>query len=55
MTVKRYSVLRFAELYVQEAPDGNYVRYTDYAALEAECGRLKKEIEILNDYAEGGP
>ena len=41
--VKRYDPMGYDRLsgYMQQHPEGDYVRHADYAALEAECERWK--------------
>jgi hypothetical protein len=37
---------------VSEADWGDYVRHSDYAALEAECVRLREALEVIVDNSE---
>lgn len=54
--VKRYDPMGYDRLsgYMQQHPEGDYVRHADYAALEAECERLADELDrksvITGDY-----
>ena len=43
--VKRYDPMGYDRLsgYMQQHHEGDYVRHADYAALEAECERLRKD------------
>ena len=45
--VKRYDPMRYDRLsgYMQQHPEGDYVRHADYAALEAECEALREALE----------
>ena len=56
--VKRYTLWMVSESgcelepYSEESPDGLYVHHADYAALEAECERLRVEnIQLIEDRA----
>ena len=48
--VKRYDPMGYDRLsgYMQQHPEGDYVRHADYAALEAERERLRGEISDLH-------
>ena len=53
--VKRYTLWMVSESgcelepYSEESPDGLYVHHADYAALEAECERLREALEHCLD------
>lgn len=55
--VKRYDPIGYDRLsgYMQQHPEGDYVRHADYAALEAECARLKNSLLAIaaRRFAEG--
>ena len=55
--VKRYDPMGYDRLsgYMQQHPEGDYVRHADYAALEAECERLKNSLLAITarHFAEG--
>ena len=55
--VKRYEpdVSRRGDAYMDAKPDGDYVHHDDYAALEAECARLKNSLLAVTarHFAEG--
>ena len=42
--VKRYRIKQANWAYMQQSDDGDYVRYDNYAALEAECERLRMQL-----------
>lgn len=46
--VKRYDIGTFGGMVMESSSDGAYVRYDDYAALEAKCASLASESSILN-------
>ena len=50
--VKRYDPMGYDRLsgYMQQHPEGDYVRHADYAALEAECERLRQFEIAYNDW-----
>ena len=47
--VKRYDPMGYDRLsgYMQQHPEGDYVRHADYAALEAECERLRVKLMVI--------
>lgn len=47
--VKRYDISAFGGMSMDECSDGVYVNYEDYAALEAKCHELLKEIKNMQD------
>lgn len=49
--VKRYDPMGYDRLsgYMQQHPEGDYVRHADYAALEAECERLRVALEHCSE------
>ena len=49
--VKRYGISCFGGMSMDECSDGAYVHYDDYAALEAKCDELLKEIKNMQDQA----
>ena len=51
--VKRYDPMGYDRLsgYMQQHPEGDYVRHADYAALEAECERLRAQVSALQSDA----
>lgn len=42
--LKRYRIKQANWAYMQQSDDGDYVRYEDYAALEAELTKLRAEL-----------
>lgn len=52
--VKRYDPMGYDRLsgYMQQHPEGDYVRHADYAALEAECGRLVERTGYLVEFVQ---
>ena len=50
--VKRYAIISDDWDYV-ESPSGGFVDHDDYAALEAECERLRGEISDLQNGGSG--
>lgn len=50
--VKRYDIGTFGGMSMESSSDGAYVRYDDYAALEAKCASLAADSAVLKDINE---
>jgi hypothetical protein len=52
MSVKRYDYIGQGDCEMAEFDNGPYVRYEDYAALEADKARLEAELTRLKEFIE---